>query len=43
MESEEESGSEHLIPYLNKLSDRIGTPDLIMCLDSRSRIYDRLW
>ena len=43
MESEEESGSPNLIHYINDLSDKIGIPELVICLDSRARIYDRMW
>eukprot|EP01095_Lingulamoeba_sp_RSL-Kostka_P002784 TRINITY_DN136_c0_g1_i1.p1 TRINITY_DN136_c0_g1~~TRINITY_DN136_c0_g1_i1.p1 ORF type:complete len:479 (+),score=211.49 TRINITY_DN136_c0_g1_i1:56-1492(+) len=39
----EESGSVHLIPYINKLSDRIGTPKLIVCLDSGAGNYEQMW
>jgi acetylornithine deacetylase/succinyl-diaminopimelate desuccinylase-like protein len=43
IEGSEESGSPHLIPYINNLKDRIGSPDLMMCLDSGCLDYDRLW
>lgn len=43
IEGSEESGSPHLIPYINKLSDRIGKPDLMVCLDSGAQDYDTLW
>ena len=39
----EESGSPHLMPYINKLKDRIGEIDLMVCLDSGSLSYDTLW
>ena len=29
--------------YINKLSNEIGTPDLIICLDSGALDYNRLW
>jgi acetylornithine deacetylase/succinyl-diaminopimelate desuccinylase-like protein len=43
IEGSEESGSPHLIPYINKLYDRIGVPDLMICLDSGAKDYDTLW
>jgi acetylornithine deacetylase/succinyl-diaminopimelate desuccinylase-like protein len=39
----EESGSFDLPAYLELLSDRIGTPSLIVCLDSGSGNYYQLW
>lgn len=29
--------------YIEKLSDKIGTPDFIYCLDSGCGTYDCLW
>lgn len=43
IEGSEESGSIHLVPYITKLKDRIGTPDLLVCLDSGCQDYDTLW
>jgi acetylornithine deacetylase/succinyl-diaminopimelate desuccinylase-like protein len=43
IEGSEESGSPHLMPYLNNLKDRIGAPDLLICLDSGAKDYGRLW
>lgn len=43
IEACEESGSYDLPPYLEMLADRIGTPDLIVCLDSGCGNYDQLW
>lgn len=43
IEGSEESGSPDLVPYLNKLKDRIGTPDIVFCLDSGCLDYDTLW
>jgi acetylornithine deacetylase/succinyl-diaminopimelate desuccinylase-like protein len=43
IEGSEESGSPHLIPYIEKLKDRIGKPDLMICLDSGAQDYERLW
>ncbi len=42
-EGSEESGSPHLPEVLAHLDDRIGTPDLVLALDSGSPTYDRLW
>ena len=39
----EESGSIDLPAYIEMLSDRIGTPRLIICLDSGCGNYDQLW
>ncbi len=39
----EESGSFDLPFYMEALSDRIGTPDLVICLDAECGDYDRLW
>lgn len=39
----EESGSEDLPFYIEALHDRIGTPSLIICLDSGCGNYDQLW
>jgi acetylornithine deacetylase/succinyl-diaminopimelate desuccinylase-like protein len=39
----EESGSFDLPHYLEALSDRIGTPSLVVCLDSGCGNYDQLW
>jgi acetylornithine deacetylase/succinyl-diaminopimelate desuccinylase-like protein len=43
IESSEESGSPDLETYLDALADRIGTPGLVICLDSGCVSYDRLW
>jgi acetylornithine deacetylase/succinyl-diaminopimelate desuccinylase-like protein len=43
IEGSEESGSPHLIPYIEQLKDRIGKPDLLVCLDSGAQDYERLW
>ena len=43
IESSEESGSPDLETYLEVLADRIGTPGLVICLDSGCVSYDRLW
>ena len=39
----EESGSVDLPFYVESLSERIGTPDLVICLDSGCGNYDQFW
>ena len=39
----EESGSFDLPFYMEALSERIGTPDLVICLDAECGDYERLW
>lgn len=39
----EESGSVDLPAYIEMLSDRIGTPRLVICLDSGCGNYEQLW
>ncbi len=39
----EESGSVDLPYYVEALKDRIGTPDLVICLDAECGSYDELW
>ena len=39
----EESGSYDLPFYINHLAQRIGTPSLVVCLDSGCGNYDQLW
>eukprot|EP01102_Stenamoeba_stenopodia_P004123 TRINITY_DN1430_c0_g1_i1.p1 TRINITY_DN1430_c0_g1~~TRINITY_DN1430_c0_g1_i1.p1 ORF type:complete len:479 (-),score=129.05 TRINITY_DN1430_c0_g1_i1:74-1510(-) len=43
IEASEESGSPDLMPYVHHLKDRIGVPDLIVCLDSGCGNYDQFW
>jgi acetylornithine deacetylase/succinyl-diaminopimelate desuccinylase-like protein len=43
IECSEESGSPDLPAYVDHLADRIGTPSLVVCLDSGCATYDRLW
>lgn len=43
IEACEESGSYDLPFYIDHLSARIGTPDLVVCLDSGCGNYDQLW
>lgn len=43
MEASEESGSPDLPLYMDELSDTIGTPSLVIALDSTCGNYDQLW
>lgn len=43
IETCEESGSYDLPYYIDALGDRLGQPDLVICLDSGCGSYDRLW
>lgn len=43
IEGSEESGSPDLPAYVDALAGRIGTPELVVCLDSGCPTYDRLW
>jgi acetylornithine deacetylase/succinyl-diaminopimelate desuccinylase-like protein len=43
IEACEESGSYDLPHYIEHLADRIGTPSLVVCLDSGCGNYDQLW
>ncbi len=43
IEACEESGSYDLPFYIDHLAARIGTPDLVVCLDSGCGNYDQLW
>ena len=43
IEASEESGSPDLPAYLDALAERIGTPSLVLCLDSGCLDYERLW
>jgi len=43
IEACEESGSPDLPFYIDHLGLRIGTPDLVVCLDSGCGNYDQLW
>jgi acetylornithine deacetylase/succinyl-diaminopimelate desuccinylase-like protein len=43
IEACEESGSYDLPFYIDALAERIGSPDLVVCLDSGSGNYDQLW
>lgn len=39
----EESGSPDLPVYIDHLKDRIGTPSLVVCLDSGAGNYEQMW
>jgi len=43
VEAAEESGSPHLPAYIKHLMPRIGTPNLVVCLDSGAGNYEQLW
>jgi acetylornithine deacetylase/succinyl-diaminopimelate desuccinylase-like protein len=43
IEASEESASPDLEEYMETLADRIGEPDLVVCLDSGCGDYDHLW
>lgn len=43
VEASEESGSPDLPAYLDALADRLGTPDLVLCLDSACPDWEHLW
>jgi acetylornithine deacetylase/succinyl-diaminopimelate desuccinylase-like protein len=43
IEACEESGSGDLPAYIDALAPRIGTPSLVICLDSGCGDYERLW
>jgi acetylornithine deacetylase/succinyl-diaminopimelate desuccinylase-like protein len=43
VEGSEESGSPHLMHYIDCLKDKIGQIDLMVCLDSGALSYDTLW
>ena len=43
IEASEESGSGDLPAYMDSLRQRIGEPDLVICLDSGCGNYEQLW
>ena len=43
IEASEESGSPDLPAYVEAYAERIGTPDLVICLDSGCGNYEQLW
>lgn len=43
IEASEESGSPDLVAHLDALADRIGTPSLVVCLDSGCLDWEHLW
>ncbi len=42
-ETDEESGSGDLLPYVDALRERLGEVGLVICLDSGAGNYDQLW
>lgn len=42
-EGDEESGSGHIGHYLDKLKDKIGKVDVVVCLDSGCGNFEQLW
>lgn len=43
IETSEESGSPDLAAYVEHLAPRLGTPSLVVCLDSGAGDYERMW
>jgi len=43
IEGSEESGSPDLPAYVEHLGSRLGTPDLVICLDAECGNYDQCW
>ena len=43
IEASEESGSRDLPFYVDMLEERIGEPDLVVCLDSGCGNYEQFW
>jgi acetylornithine deacetylase/succinyl-diaminopimelate desuccinylase-like protein len=43
IECSEESGSHDLPHYINTYAERLGTPNLVICLDSGCGNYEQLW
>lgn len=43
LETEEESGSPNLVYLLQKISEKIGVPDIMICLDSGACDWNSLW
>lgn len=43
IEASEESGSPDLPAHIEALADRIGSPSLVICLDSGCATYEHLW
>jgi acetylornithine deacetylase/succinyl-diaminopimelate desuccinylase-like protein len=43
IEASEESGSPDLMAHVDALAEVIGTPSLVVCLDSGALDYERLW
>lgn len=42
-EADEETESKDLIYYMTQKKDILGTPDMLICLDSGAGNYDQLW
>jgi acetylornithine deacetylase/succinyl-diaminopimelate desuccinylase-like protein len=43
LETEEESGSPNLLTLLELSKEVIGTPDVMLCMDSGAFDYEQLW
>jgi len=43
LETEEESGSENLIPLMIQAKEVTGVPDFLFCMDSGCIDYEQLW
>ena len=43
LETEEESGSAHLLDLLHEAKDLIGKPDFLFCMDSGAFDYKSMW
>ena len=43
VEGSEESGSSDLPAYIDALTEEIGTPDVVVCLDAECGNYEQLW
>src|SRR4051812_5573148 len=43
IEASEESASSDLDAYVDSLGDRLGSPAVVVCLDSGCGTYDRMW
>jgi len=43
LETEEESGSPNLLPLLALAKEKIGTADIVFCMDSGAFDYNKLW
>jgi acetylornithine deacetylase/succinyl-diaminopimelate desuccinylase-like protein len=43
IEASEESGSMDLLPYITNHKEKLGNPQLVICLDSGAGNYEQLW